>query len=42
MACFRNVLVHMYWSVAYEHVYEVLQRHLEDLRAFVRVIGECV
>ncbi len=40
MARFRNVLVHMYWSVDYERVYEVLQRHLEDLRAFVRTIGE--
>lgn len=42
MARFRNVLVHMYWSVDCERVYEVLQKQLEDLRAFVRAIGERV
>ena len=40
MARFRNMLVHVYWKVDYDRVYQILQRHLDDLRAFVRVIGE--
>lgn len=38
MARFRNMLVHTYWEVDYERVYEILQGHLEDLRQFVQAI----
>jgi uncharacterized protein YutE (UPF0331/DUF86 family) len=38
MARFRNLLVHVYWKIDYERVYDTLE-HLEDLRAFVRVVG---
>ena len=34
MARFRNVLVHVYWKVDYERVYDVVQNQLADLRAF--------
>jgi len=40
MARFRNMLVHMYWRIDYGRVYDILQGHLDDLRAFVQVIGE--
>jgi uncharacterized protein YutE (UPF0331/DUF86 family) len=40
MARFRNLLVHMYWKVDYEKVYDVLQHSLEDLRAFSRAIAQ--
>lgn len=40
MARFRNMLVHVYWQVDYDRVYDVLQAHLGDLRAFVRAVGE--
>lgn len=42
MARFRNMLVHVYWDVDYERVYTVLQENLDDLRAFVRAIGDLV
>ncbi len=34
MARFRNLLVHIYWKIDYEKVYEILQKNLEDLRMF--------
>ncbi|MGC9400545.1 MAG: type VII toxin-antitoxin system HepT family RNase toxin [Anaerolineae bacterium] len=40
MARFRNMLVHVYWEIDYEQVYVILQEHLDDLRAFVRAVGE--
>jgi uncharacterized protein YutE (UPF0331/DUF86 family) len=39
MARFRNMLVHVYWDIDYELVYDILQNDLDDLRAFVRAIG---
>jgi uncharacterized protein YutE (UPF0331/DUF86 family) len=39
MARFRNLLVHMYWKVDYEQVYDILHRNLEDLRAFSAAIA---
>jgi len=39
MARFRNMLVHLYWAVDYDRVYDILQEHLDDLREFVRFIG---
>ena len=40
MARFRNMLVHIYWEVDYERVYEILQHHLGDLRQFTRAIED--
>jgi len=40
MARFRNMLVHVYWAVDYDRVYDILQEHLDDLRRFVQVIGK--
>ncbi len=40
MARFRNMLVHVYWQVDYNRVYDILHKNLEDLRRFVRAIGE--
>ncbi len=39
MARFRNMLVHVYWDVDYDLVYDFLQNDLDDLRAFVRAVG---
>lgn len=39
MAHFRNMLVHVYWKIDYDWVYDILQENLDDLRAFVRAIG---
>ena len=38
MARFRNLLVHVYWKVDYEQVYDLIQDRLADLRAFSAVI----
>ena len=40
MARFRNVLVHLYWTVDYERLYHILHENLDDLRKFVHAIGE--
>lgn len=40
MARFRNMLVHVYWQVDYNRVYDILHKNLDDLRRFVRAIGE--
>ena len=34
MARSRNLLVHMYWKIAYGQVFDVIQQNLGDLRAF--------
>ena len=34
MARFRNLLVHVYWKVDYEQVYDIIHNQLGDLRAF--------
>jgi hypothetical protein len=38
MARFRNMLVHVYWEIDYNRVYDILS-DLDDLRAFRRAIG---
>ncbi len=40
MARFRNLLVHLYWSVDYERLYDIIRENLDDLRQFVRAIGK--
>ena len=38
MARFRNMLVHMYWKMDYEIIFDILQNNLEQLRKFTRAI----
>ena len=38
MARFRNLLVHMYWKVDYNTLYELIQGNLKDLRHFSEAI----
>ena len=38
MARFRNFLVHIYWKINYEAVYEIIQQNLSDLRFFSQII----
>ena len=40
MARFRNMLVHLYWTVDYERLYNIIHENLDDLRRFVWAIGE--
>ena len=42
MARFRNLLVHMYWRIDYEHVFAILQKDLEDLSRFTKIIAELI
>ena len=39
MARFRNLLVHMYARVDPARLHEILREHLDDLRAFARVVA---
>lgn len=39
LAWLRDQLVHIYWDVDYDQVYDGLRENLDDLRAFVRAIG---
>jgi len=39
MARFRNLLVHVYWTIDYERVFDVLERDVEDLREFSRLVA---
>jgi len=39
MAKFRNLLVHLYWNVNDEKIYEILQSELEDFDEFIRQIS---
>ncbi len=34
MARFRNLLVHMYWTIDYALVYEIIQGDIKDLKEF--------
>ncbi len=38
MASFRNLLVHVYWTLDHRQVHAVIQRDLGDLRAFAAAI----
>lgn len=42
MARFRNLLVHVYWSIDFERVFDVLEHDVDDLRRFSRVIAGLV
>ena len=38
MARFRNMLVHMYWKMDYEILFDILQKDLELLRQFTKAV----
>jgi uncharacterized protein YutE (UPF0331/DUF86 family) len=42
MARFRNLLVHVYWTIDYQRVFGVLERDLDDLRDFSRIVASHV
>ena len=42
MARFRNLLVHVYWTVDYDRVFDVLESDLNDLLTFSRTMAALV
>jgi uncharacterized protein YutE (UPF0331/DUF86 family) len=42
MARFRNLLVHVYWTVDYNRVFDVMEQNLDDLREFSRIVAAMV
>lgn len=40
MARFRNLLVHMYWKVDYEAVYQIIRSSLNDLVRFSEIAAD--
>lgn len=42
MARFRNLLVHIYWKINYEAVYEIIRQNLSDLRQFSKAIASLI
>jgi uncharacterized protein YutE (UPF0331/DUF86 family) len=39
MARFRNVLVHVYWTLDYGRVFDVVEHDLDDLRLFSQAVA---
>lgn len=39
MARFRNLLVHVYWTIDYNQVYDIICTRLDDLRTFSATIA---
>ena len=39
MARFRNRLVHIYWDIDDTEMYRIIQTRLQDIRRFLRGIG---
>ena len=42
MARFRNLLVHIYWKLDYNRVYDIVQADLGDLRSFASAMAALV
>jgi uncharacterized protein YutE (UPF0331/DUF86 family) len=42
MARFRNLLVHVYWTIDYQRVFDVLEHDMDDLREFSRIVANLV
>lgn len=40
MAKFRNMLVHLYWRIDDEKVFEIIQEDISDLEEFIRAVVE--
>ncbi|MGH9387334.1 MAG: type VII toxin-antitoxin system HepT family RNase toxin [Vicinamibacterales bacterium] len=39
MARFRNLLVHIYWTIDYDRVYDLIGHDVDDLREFSRMVA---
>jgi uncharacterized protein YutE (UPF0331/DUF86 family) len=39
MAKFRNLLIHLYWEVDNERVYQILVENLDDIDRFLKAVG---
>ena len=39
MSRFRNLLVHVYWTIDYGRVFDLLEHDLDDLREFSRTVA---
>jgi uncharacterized protein YutE (UPF0331/DUF86 family) len=39
MARFRNLLAHVYWTIDYNQVYDIIRTRLDDLRLFSSAIA---
>lgn len=42
MAKFRNLLVHLYWKVDDEKVYEILKDDIQDIRKYIKGIEKII
>jgi uncharacterized protein YutE (UPF0331/DUF86 family) len=42
MARFRNLLIHVYWTIDYGRIFDVLERDLDDLTEFSRTIAALI
>jgi uncharacterized protein YutE (UPF0331/DUF86 family) len=40
LASYRNRLVHLYWEVSTEELYQVITQHLDDLKLFCSYFQE--
>jgi uncharacterized protein YutE (UPF0331/DUF86 family) len=40
MAKFRNLLIHLYWRIDNEQIYQILTRNLDDIDQFLEVLGK--
>jgi len=38
MARFRNLLVHRYWKIDYDTVYDIIRDNIEDVRKFSNIV----
>jgi len=39
MAKFRNLLIHLYWEIDNERVYQILNKNLDDIEQFLNAVG---
>ena len=42
MARFRNMLVHVYWKIDYQIIFDIIQNKLDNLREFSKNIAELI
>lgn len=42
MAKYRNRLVHLYWEVSAEEIFDILRDHLKDLDSYIKHITEFI
>lgn len=42
MARFRNMLIHVYWNMDYEQIYDIITNHLGDVTEFLNQVNSTV